>query len=103
MDLLDAEVLATLQHDILRPSVIEQAIALALKELSPRRQDVAREAIERELALVRAECDRLAEGICRGGPLGVLLERLTRRQARRVPLERQLRRPSRDRGSYGRP
>jgi site-specific DNA recombinase len=87
MEAIDAEVLATLQDDILRPSVIEQAIAIALEELSPQRQDRAHRALDRELADVRAECDRLAEAIGRGGPLDALLERLRARQARRQELE----------------
>ena len=33
--LIDAEVLATLQDDIFRPSIIEQAVALAIEALSP--------------------------------------------------------------------
>jgi site-specific DNA recombinase len=90
MAILDAEVLATLQDDILRPSVVEQAIVLALEELSPRRQDEAHEALERELLTVRAECERLADAIGRGGPLKALLERLTARQARCTELEQQL-------------
>ena len=39
---LDAELLATLQDDILRPTVIEQALAIALEELSPKRQSHGR-------------------------------------------------------------
>jgi site-specific DNA recombinase len=87
---IDAEVLATLQDDILRPSVVEQAIALALEELSPQRRDEDRATVERELATVRAECERLAEAIGRGGPLDALLERLRSRQERRSELERLL-------------
>jgi hypothetical protein len=90
MDLLDAEVLATFSDDILGPAVIEQAIAFALEELSPQRQDRVYDGLERELVLVRAECDRLAEAIGRGGPLDALLERLRERQARRTALEQQL-------------
>jgi site-specific DNA recombinase len=90
MEAIDAEVLATLQDDILRPSVVEQAIALALEELSPARQDDTREALERELVSVRAECERLADAIQRGDPIDVLLDRLRARQARRVELERHL-------------
>jgi site-specific DNA recombinase len=87
---IDAEVLATLQDDILRPSVVEQAIALALEELSPQRRDEDRATVERELATVRAECERLAVAIGRGGPLDALLERLRSRQERRSELERLL-------------
>ena len=90
IETIDAEVLATLQDDILRPSVVEQAIALALEELSPQRRDEDHAAIERELATVRAECERLAEAIGRGGPLDALLERLRGRQERRSELERVL-------------
>ncbi|MEO7135449.1 MAG: hypothetical protein ABI024_14655 [Vicinamibacterales bacterium] len=34
MDVLDAEVLATLRDDVCRPAVIEEAVRLALEELS---------------------------------------------------------------------
>ncbi len=84
---LDAEVLATLQDDILRPTVIEQVLAIALEERSPKRQSQALATLERELTTVRAECERLAEAIGRGGPLDALLERLRGRQARRQELE----------------
>jgi len=88
IETIDAEVLATLQDDILRPSVVEQAITLALEELSPQRREEDRAAIERELATLRAECERLAEAIGRGGPLDALLERLKSGQERRDELER---------------
>ena len=45
------------------------------------------------LAGVQAECGRLADAIARGGPLEVLVERLTERQTRRVALERELTAP----------
>jgi hypothetical protein len=90
MDVLDAEVLATLQDDVCRPAVVEEAIRLALEELAPARQDRNRERLEAELVTVRQECDRLAEAIGRGGPLDALVERLTARQARRVTLEGEL-------------
>lgn len=86
MDAIDAEVLATLRDDVLRPTVVEQAIALALDALQPASQDEARDGLERELAAVAAECDRLAEAIGRGGPLDALLARLHARQVRRDEL-----------------
>ena len=46
------------------------------RELSPKRQSHRLATLERELATVRAECERLAEAIGRGGPLDALLERL---------------------------
>ena len=90
MDVIDAEVLATLQDDVCRPAVVEAAIRLALDELAPARQDRTRAALDAELAAVRLECDRLAAAIGQGGPLDALVERLTARQGRRVTLEREL-------------
>jgi hypothetical protein len=90
MDVLDAEVLATLQDDVCRPAIIEEAIRLALEELSPARQDRERARLESELLTVRAECDRLAEAIGCGGPLDALVARLPDRQAHRVALEGEL-------------
>ena len=78
MDLLDREVLATHQDDVCRPAVIEEAIRLALEELSPTRRAGDRRKLERELAQVREECARLAEAINRGGPLDALVARLVR-------------------------
>jgi hypothetical protein len=89
-DALDAEVLTTLQDDILRPNVIERAIRLAIEDLAPARQTANRRKLATDLATVRAECERLAEAIARGGPMDVLLERLRDRQARRTLLEGQL-------------
>ncbi len=90
MDVLDAEVLATLQDDVCRPAVIEEAVRLALEELSPGRQETVREGLEADLLGVRQECDRLAEAIGRGGPLDALVARLASRQAQRIVIEGQL-------------
>ena len=71
MDAIDAEVLATLQDDILRPVVVERAIAIALDELTPAREDQRREQVETELATLVAECERLADAIdVRRRPVG---------------------------------
>jgi hypothetical protein len=91
MDVLDEEVLATLQDDVCRPAVIEEAIRLALAELSPARQDEQRAKLECECAAARGECARLAEAIARGGALDALVERLQASQERAEALERQLR------------
>jgi hypothetical protein len=90
MDAIDTEVLATLQDDVCRPAVIEEAIRLALEELRPERQADQRAQRQVELDGVRQECDRLAEAIGRGGPLDALVARLTERQARRDALEVEL-------------
>jgi hypothetical protein len=100
MDALDAEVLATLKDDVMRPAVVEEAIRLALAELAPARTAATGRRLEIELAAVRDECERLADAIARGGPLDVLLERLQSRQARRVVLEGELRHGARDHVIY---
>ncbi len=79
---IDAEVLATLAEDVLRPSVIDQGIALAFEELAPAGADRARRCLEAELTKVTDECGRLAEAIGQGGRLTPLLDRLTRLDAR---------------------
>lgn len=94
MDTLDAEVLATLKDDVCRPAVIEEAIRLALDELSPSRQRQSREQRVAELAALRQECDRLAEAIARGGPMEALLARLGDSQTRCATIEQELRQQS---------
>jgi hypothetical protein len=90
MEIIDEEVIATLHDDTCRPTVIEEAIRLALAELAPARQDDACERLEAELAAMREECDRLAEAIGRDGPLDALVVRLQARQAHRIVLEREV-------------
>ena len=82
MDAIDAEVLATLCDDVLRPSVVERAIALALEELTPASHDRTRDELEAEIRGLEGECRRLAEAIARGGRLDVLLRTLEDRQER---------------------
>jgi hypothetical protein len=79
---IDAEVLATLAEDVLRPTVIDRAIALALEELAPAGAGRARRQLEAELTKVTDECGRLAEAIGRGGRLTSLLVRLRVRNPR---------------------
>lgn len=90
MELVDHEVVATLQDDVCRPAVIEEAIRMALDELSPASQ--ARERARRECELREAllECERLAEAIGKGGPLEALVARLAERQAEAEALQRML-------------
>ena len=76
MDAIDAEVLATLETDVLKPRIVEAAIAMALDALRPERQDDARETLTRDLDATRVESERLADAIQRGGPMDVLLDRL---------------------------
>jgi hypothetical protein len=87
---IEAEVLATLREDVLRPTVINQAIALAFEELAPAGADRARRRLDVELTKVTDECGRLAEAIGRGGRLTPLLDRLTRLDGRADALRAEL-------------
>jgi site-specific DNA recombinase len=53
---IDAEVIATLAEDVLRPTVIDAALALAFEELAPAGADRARRTLEAELTKVTDEC-----------------------------------------------
>ena len=82
MDAIDGEVLATLRDDILRPSVVERAIALALEELTPASHERTRDELDAEIRGLVDEGQRLAEAIAHGGRLDVLLRTLEDRQER---------------------
>jgi site-specific DNA recombinase len=82
LDVLDAELLETLKDDILRPTVVQRALELALDELTPAAEPAAVEARGAQIAALEAECARLAEAIARGGRLDVLLRMLEDRQNR---------------------
>ena len=59
MDVLDGEVLATLQDDVLEPAVIEEAIRLALAALEPAQtRDDRRRARSRRADSARARLRR---------------------------------------------
>jgi len=68
VEAIDTEVLATLADDVLRPSVITEAVALALDELAPGGDGSrTRRQLEAQLQRVTDECGRLAEAIGRAG------------------------------------
>jgi Recombinase zinc beta ribbon domain len=90
VEAIDAEVIATLADDMLRPSVMSQAIGFALEDLAPIGSDRMRKQLEAELQKVTSECERLAEAIGRGGRLGALLDRLTRLEGRAEALRAEL-------------
>ena len=80
---LDAEVLATLRDDILRPAVVDRAIALALDALAPGgAADAAKAEAAALVETLEAECRRLAEAIAHSGQLDVLVDTLASRQER---------------------
>jgi site-specific DNA recombinase len=81
MDLIDGEVLATLRDDVLRPSVVERAVALALEEMSPRRIDERHEEQVAELAELEVEQAALMASITQGGDVDLLVRLVARLQA----------------------
>jgi hypothetical protein len=90
MDLVDAEVLATLRDDVLHPRVIARAVALALDDLRPDRVAERQDALADGLVRLDEECRRLADAIARGGPLDALVDRLQTCQAQRDALRADL-------------
>ena len=81
MDIINAEVLATLQDDVFRPSVIERAVTIALEELNPAKQDEQREQAVAEVAAIDAEQAQLMAAVQRGGSVDTLARLVGRLQA----------------------
>jgi hypothetical protein len=81
MEVIDAEVLATLRDDIFRPSVVERAVALVLEELSPRRVDERHAEQAAALAALDVEQAALMASITRGGDVELLVRLVGRLQA----------------------
>jgi site-specific DNA recombinase len=90
MAAIDAEVLVTLREEILKPAIVERAITLALEARAPARQDEQRETLVHARETARAEVERLADAIQRGGPIDILIARLSAAQDRRTEIEAQL-------------
>ena len=92
MDTSDDAVLASIEHDLLRPEIVERAIELAIDELRPdgdtlnqRRGDVLA-----EIHRLDKELSHLTSAIASGGDLPALLAALKERQASRERCERAL-------------
>ena len=81
MDAINAEVLATLRDDILRPTVVERAVALVLEDMSPRREAERLDARQAELVALDGEYAELTRAIERGGAVNVLVALVSRLQA----------------------
>ena len=92
MDTADHAVLASVEHDLLRPEIVERAIELAIDGLRPdgdtlnqRRADILA-----EMRRLDSELSHLTSAIASGGDLPVLLAALKERQASRKRGERAL-------------
>jgi site-specific DNA recombinase len=92
MDAANRAVLDTIAHDVLAPAVVEEALALAIRDIREAESVVPdeRRALETELSRVEAELGRLVGAIATGGRLEGLLEAVRAREARRAELRRRL-------------
>jgi site-specific DNA recombinase len=89
--LADDAVLELLEADILRPSVVEQAIAMALDTLwsEPKTPD-RRAAIAQQLTDTEGKLRQLAAAVEQGGQLSTLLGAIERREQERAKLRAEL-------------
>lgn len=88
MELLDRAILATLEQDVLQPSILAQAVGKAVAQLQTHDDDpdTRREALQKELGHVEAELARLATAIAAGGSMSTLLSAVHDREERRSRL-----------------
>jgi hypothetical protein len=80
----DAAVLAAVEHDLLRPEVIETALHKALATLDAERSQDGAAPLRQELARLDDEIARLTTAIAAGGSLESLLTALQEREQRRT-------------------
>ena len=71
MDTTDHAVLASVEHDLLRPEIVERAIELAIDELRPDRDMLGRRRADilAEIRRLDRELSRLTSAVASGGPL----------------------------------
>jgi hypothetical protein len=82
----------SVEHDLLRPEIVERAIELAIDELRPDGDtlDRRRAGILTEIRRLDGELSRLISAVASGGDLPALLAALKERQASRERCERAL-------------
>ncbi len=92
MGVMNQAVLDTLEKDLLRPEVIERAIAKAVERLRPDQSqlEVQRGKMKANLAQVEEELACLTTAIASGGDLPSLLQGIKDRERRRAHLREQL-------------
>lgn len=84
----EAAVLASIQHTLLNPDVIEEAIRRAAARLTS--DDDSAEKTRRELWQLETELARLADAVAAGGDVPALVEAIRNREERRRALQQQL-------------
>ncbi len=80
----DAAVLGAVEHDLLRPEVIETALHRALATLDAEREQESAAPLQQELTRLDGEIARLTAAIAAGGSLESLLAGLQEREQRRT-------------------
>jgi hypothetical protein len=82
---VESATLAAIEADVLRPSVVERAVQLALDALGADRPDDRGSALRRELTRTEAELGRLAAAVAEGGSLATLVGAMQAREAQGDP------------------
>lgn len=93
MEALDRAVLTAIEHEVLHPAVIAQAIHKALQQIRLREDehpDVRRGVIQKDLEKIGGALDRLAQAVAEGGTLPTLLALIQKHEERRIMLEAEL-------------
>jgi site-specific DNA recombinase len=90
-DVVEPATLAAIEADILRPSVMERAVQLALDALEADRPDDRRSALKRELTRTEAELGRLAAAVAEGGSFATLVDAMRARETQADRLRNEIR------------
>ena len=90
-EVIEQATLTAIKADILRPSVVERAVRLALDALEADRPDDRRAGLKRELTRTEAELGRLAVAVAEGGALATLVGAIQAREAKRDGLLHEIR------------
>ncbi len=84
-------VLSAIETEVMRPEIIERAIQEALEARYPSDLETKRDAVLKQIRLLKDEEDRLADAIARGqGHLDALMQALKDRQGQRERYEHEL-------------
>jgi site-specific DNA recombinase len=90
-EVVESATLAAIEADVLRPSIVERAVQLALDALEADRPDDRRSALRRELTRTEAELGRLAAAVAEGGSLATLVGAMQAREAQADRLRNEIR------------
>jgi site-specific DNA recombinase len=92
MEVADWAVLSAIEHDLLRPEVVEEALREAVRELHLSIDEVARrrEELQGELIKLDGELARYAEAIATAGELSSIVAEMKKREVRRTHLKAEL-------------